>query len=35
MYKVDGDHIVDLSLSRDANFDNLKACYKYVLTYNK
>jgi hypothetical protein len=35
MYKVDGDHIVNLSLSRDTNFSNLRACYKYVLTYDE
>jgi hypothetical protein len=35
MYKVDGDRILDLGLSRDTNFSNLRACYKYVLTYDE
>jgi hypothetical protein len=32
MFKVTGDRIVDLNLSRDTNFTNLVASYKYVLT---
>jgi hypothetical protein len=35
MYKVDGDRILDLGLSRDTNFSNLRACYKYVLTFDQ
>jgi hypothetical protein len=34
MFKVAGDRIVDLNLSRDANFTNLVASYKYVLTFD-
>jgi hypothetical protein len=33
MFNVAGDRIVDLNLSRDANFTNLVASYKYVLTF--
>jgi hypothetical protein len=35
MYKVENDRIVDLGLSRDTNFSNLRGCYKYVLTYDE